>query len=110
MEAGAQVEMIRISPQKARLVVDLIRGRNLKEALGILEYTNKSATPTIIKVVKSAAQNAIFSESAEEGKLFIKEICVDEGPTLKRFRARAKGSGTQTLKRTSHITCVVAKR
>ena len=104
MEARAQAKMIRVSPQKARLVVDLVRGKNVKEALGILEYVNKSATPAIIKVVKSAAQNAVFNEGAEE------DIYVDEGPTLKRFRARAKGSGTQILKRTSHITCVVAER
>lgn len=109
MEARAQAKMIRVSPQKARLVVDLVRGKNVKEALGILEYVNKSATPAIIKVVKSAAQNAVFNEGAED-KLYIKEIYVDEGPTLKRFRARAKGSGTQILKRTSHITCVVAER
>ena len=58
MEARAQAKMIRVSPQKARLVVDLVRGKKVKEALGILEYVNKSATPAIIKVVKSAAQNA----------------------------------------------------
>ena len=110
MEARAQAKMIRVSPQKARLVVDLVRGKQVKEALGILEFVNKSATPAIIKVVKSAAQNAVFNEGAEEDKLYIKEIYVDEGPTLKRFRAIAKGSGTQILKRTSHITCVVAER
>jgi len=110
MEARAQAKMIRVAPQKARLVVDLVRGKQVKEALGILEYTNKSATPAIIKVVKSAAANAVNNENAEEDKLYIKEIYVDEGPTLKRFRARAKGSGTRILKRTSHITCVVAER
>lgn len=110
MEARAQAKMIRVSPQKARLVVDLVRGKQVKEALGILEYVNKSATPAIIKVVKSAAANAVHNEDADEDKLYIKEIFVDEGPTLKRFRARAKGSGTRILKRTSHITCVVAER
>ncbi len=110
MEARAQAKMIRVAPQKARLVVDLVRGKQVKEALGILEYTNKSATPAIIKVVKSAAANAVNNENAEEENLYIKEIYVDEGPTLKRFRARAKGSGTRILKRTSHITCVVAER
>lgn len=110
MEARAQAKMIRVSPQKARLVVDLVRGKQVKEALGILEYTNKSATPAIIKVVKSAAANVVFNEGADEENLYIKEIFVDEGPTLKRFRAKAKGSGTQILKRTSHITCVVAER
>ncbi len=110
MEARAQAKMIRVSPQKARLVVDLVRGKDVKVALGILDYTNKSATPAIIKVVKSAAANAVNNEGADESALYIKEIFVDEGPTLKRFRARAKGSGTQILKRTSHITCVVAER
>lgn len=110
MEARAQAKMIRVAPQKARLVVDLVRGKSVKEALGILEYTNKSATPAIIKVVKSAAANAVHNENAEESKLYIKEIFVDEGPTLKRFAAKAKGSGTRILKRTSHITVVVAER
>ena len=110
MEARAQAKMIRVSPQKARLVVDLVRGKNVKEALGILEYTNKSATPAIIKVIKSAAANAVHNENAEEDKLYVKEIFVDEGPTLKRFAARAKGSGTRILKRTSHITVVVEEK
>lgn len=110
MEARATAKTIRVSPQKARLVVDLVRGKQVKEALGILEYVNKSATPAIIKVVKSASQNAVYNENAEAENLYIKEIYVDAGPTLKRFRARAKGSGTRILKRTSHITCVVAER
>lgn len=110
MEARAQAKMIRVSPQKARLVVDLVRGKQVKEALGILEFVNKKATPAIIKVIKSAAQSAIDNDEADEEKLYIKEIYVDEGPTLKRFRARAKGSGTRILKRTSHITCVVDER
>lgn len=110
MEARATAKMIRVAPQKARLVVDLVRGKQVKEALGILEYVNKSATPAIIKVVKSAAQNVVENEGAEAEKLYIKEIYVDDGPTLKRFDTRAKGSGTRILKRTSHITCVVAER
>lgn len=110
MEARATAKMIRVAPQKTRLVVDLVRGKQVKEALGILEYVNKSATPAIIKVVKSAAQNAVYNEGADAENLYIKEIYVDEGPTLKRFRAKAKGSGTRILKRTSHITCVVAER
>ena len=108
MEARAQAKMIRVSPQKARLVVDLVRGKTVKEALGILEYTNKAASPAISKVVKSAAQNAVYNNDAE--KLYVKAIFVDEGPILKRFAARAKGSGTRILKRTCHITCVVDER
>ncbi len=110
MEAKATAKMIRVAPQKTRLVVDLVRGKQVKEALGILEFVNKSATPAIIKVIKSASQNAVNNQNSEADKLYIKEIYVDEGPTLKRFRARAKGSGTRILKRTSHITCVVAER
>lgn len=110
MEARAKVKMVRVSPQKARLVVNLVRGKQVKEALGILDYTNKSASPAISKVVKSAANNAVHNLGAEADNLYIKEIYVDEGPTLKRFAARAKGSGTRILKRTSHITVVVAER
>jgi large subunit ribosomal protein L22 len=73
MEARAQAKMIRVSPQKARLVVDLVRGKQVKEALGMLEYVNKSATPAIIKVVKSAAQNAVYNEGAEAEKYILKK-------------------------------------
>ena len=107
MEAKAVAKTIRVSPQKARLVVDLVRGKTVKEALGILEYTNKAASPAISKVVKSAAQNAVYNNDADAEKLYVKAIFVDEGPILKRFAARAKGSGTRILKRTCHITCVV---
>ena len=110
MEARATAKMIRVAPQKARLVADLVRGKQVKEALGILEYLNKGATPAIIKVVKSAAANVVNNEGANAENLYIKEIFVDEGTTIKRFRAKAKGSGTRILKRTSHITCVVAER
>ena len=109
MEAKAVAKTIRVSPQKARLVVDLVRGKTVKEALGILEYTNKAAS-AISKVVKSAAQNAVYNNDADAEKLYVKAIFVDEGPILKRFAARAKGSGTRILKRTCHITCVVDER
>ena len=109
MEAKAVAKTIRVSPQKARLVVDLVRGKTVKEALGILEYT-KAASPAISKVVKSAAQNAVYNNDADAEKLYVKAIFVDEGPILKRFAARAKGSGTRILKRTCHITCVVDER
>ena len=73
-------------------------------------YTNKAASPAISKVVKSAAQNAVYNNDADAEKLYVKAIFVDEGPILKRFAARAKGSGTRILKRTCHITCVVDER
>ena len=99
MEAKAVAKTIRVSPQKARLVVDLVRGK-----------TVKAASPAISKVVKSAAQNAVYNNDADAEKLYVKAIFVDEGPILKRFAARAKGSGTRILKRTCHITCVVDER
>ena len=106
MEARAQAKMIRVSPQKARLVVDLVRGKQVKEALGILEFVNKSATPAIIKVVKSAAQNAVFNEGAEEDKLYIKEIYVDEGPTLKRIPCKSKRKRNSNFKKNKpHHLC-----
>lgn len=110
MEAKAIAKMIRVSPQKARLVADLVRGKSVKEALGILEYANKAASPALSKVIKSAAQNAVHNNGAEAENLYIKELYIDEGPTLKRFAARAKGSGTRILKRTCHMTAVVEER
>ncbi|CVH78349.1 50S ribosomal protein L22 [Clostridiales bacterium CHKCI006] len=110
MEARATAKMIRIAPRKVRLVVDLVRGKQVQEALAILEYTNKNASPAVSKVVKSAAANAVNNQMMDADKLYIKEIYVDEGPTLKRYTTKAKGSGAQILKRTSHITCVVAER
>ncbi len=110
MEARATARMIRIAPRKVRLVVDLVRGKQVKEALAILEYTNKNASPAVSKVVKSAAANAVNNQMMDAENLYIKEIYVDEGPTLKRYTTKAKGSGAQILKRTSHITCVVAER
>lgn len=110
MEAIAKVKMIRVTPRKVRLVVDIVRGKSVKEALGILEYTNKRASVAVHKVVKSAASNAVHNMDMDAEKLFIKEIYVDEGPTLKRYTTKAKGSGAQILKRTSHITVVVAER
>lgn len=110
MEARATAKMIRIAPRKVRLVVDLVRGKQVQEALAILEYTNKNDSPAVSKVVKSAAANAVNNQMMDADKLYIKEIYVDEGPTLKRYTTKAKGSGAQILKRTSHITCVVAER
>ena len=110
MEARAQARNIRVAAQKARLVADLVRGKSVNEALGMLDYVNKKATPAIQKTIKSAAANAVENEGAEQDKLYIKEIRVDEGVTLKRFRAKAKGQGTQILKRTCHITVVVDER
>ena len=110
MEAKAIAKGLRVSPIKARLVVDMIRGKNANEALTILNNVKNKSAKLVKKVLESAIANAVNNEGADEDKLYIKKIYVDEGPTLKRFRARAKGSGTQILKRTCHISCVVEER
>ena len=108
MEATAKLMGVRISPQKAKLVVDLIRGKSVSEALDILAFTNKFAAEPIAKLVKSAAANATNNKKMDEASLYIKEIWVGPGRTLKRFMPKAKGSGNRILKRTSHINVVVS--
>jgi large subunit ribosomal protein L22 len=113
MEAIAKVRNIRITPQKARRVVDLIRGKQATEALGILKFRPQAAAEPIYKVVASAVANAkVKGESAgavvDEQDLVISQAFVDEGVTLKRFRPRAQGRAFRINKRTSHITVVVA--
>ena len=110
MEAKAQAKMVRISSRKVKLVIDLIRGKKIGEAFAILRLTPKAASPVVEKVLKSAVANAEHNYDMDVENLFVKEIYVGEGPTLKRFRPRAQGRATQILKRTSHITAVVAEK
>jgi large subunit ribosomal protein L22 len=110
MEAKAIAKTVRIAPRKARLVADLVRGKNVVDALVILSATPKAASPLIKKVLQSAAANAINNHSMNEETLYIKEIMINEGPTLKRFRPKAKGIAAPILKRTSHINIVVAEK
>jgi ribosomal protein L22, bacterial type len=110
MEAKAYVKGVRIAPRKVRLVLDLVRGKDVKEAEAILKFTPKGASPVIAKALKSAVANALNNNNMEETKLYISECYADEGQTLKRWMPRAKGSASQILKRTSHITVVVAER
>ncbi|MBU2501337.1 MAG: 50S ribosomal protein L22 [bacterium] len=111
MEARAVSRHIRISARKARLVADLIRGKSVDEALGILALTPKKASPILRKVVLSASANARDKSEGErqvkDADLFIKEIRVDEGPTLKRIRPRAQGRAYRINKRTSHVQVTV---
>ena len=97
----------RISPQKARLVADQIRGMPVAKALDLLKFSDKKAAHIIYKVVYSAVANAENNNGADVDELKIASIMIDEGPILKRFMARAKGRGTQIFKRTSHISVVV---
>lgn len=109
MEAKAVLRTARISPQKARLVADQVRGMGVERALGLLKFSDKKAAHMIHKVLWSAVSNAENNLGADSDTLKVKTIMVDEGPSLKRFMARAKGRGTRILKRTSHITVVVGE-
>ena len=110
MEVKAIAKTVRIAPRKVRLVVDLIRGKNVGEAISILRVTPKGSSAVIEKVVKSAVANAVHNNKLDQSSLYIKKAFVDEGITMKRYRARAKGSGNQILKRTSNITIVLEER
>ena len=110
MEAKATARTVRIAPRKARLVVDLIRGKNLSEAAAILRLTPKAASAVVEKVLKSAAANAVNNFNMDQENLFVKEAFVNEGPRLKRYRPRARGRADMILKRTSHITIVLEER
>ena len=103
MEAKAMAKFIRISPRKVQQVIDLIRGKNVDEALAILKHTPKGASPAVEKVLKSAIANAENNNDMDRENLYISEIYANQGPTLKRFRPRAMGRATMIRKRTSHI-------
>ncbi|AMB93826.1 MULTISPECIES: 50S ribosomal protein L22 [Aerococcus] len=105
--AKATARTVRISARKARLVIDLIRNKTVGEAIAILKNTPRAASPVIEKVLNSAIANAEHNYDLDVSKLFISEAYVNEGPTMKRFRPRAKGGASRINKRTSHITVVV---
>lgn len=109
-EARAIAHDLRVTPRKARLVVDLVRGKNVNVALGILSNVNKAASPLVSKVIKSAAANAINNFGMDEHSLYIAEIYANEGIKMKRFLPRAKGSASGLVKRSCHITVVVKAR
>ncbi|BAU26100.1 LSU ribosomal protein L22P [Aneurinibacillus soli] len=110
MEAKAVARYIRIAPRKVRLVVDLIRGKQVGEALAILKHTPKAGSPVIEKVLLSAVANAEHNMNLDANDLVVSKVFVDEGPTLKRFRPRAMGRASRINKRTSHITVVVSEK
>ena len=108
--ARAIAHDVRVTPRKARLVIDLVRGKDVNVALGILTNVNKAASPIVAKVIKSAAANAINNFNMEEDRLYVAEIYANDGLRMKRFLPRAKGSASGLVKRTSHITVVVKQR
>ncbi len=110
MEARAIARHVRVSPRKARLVADLIRGKDVGEASSILRLSPRAAAETVGKVLDSAVANAEKNEHVRPETLYVHKAFVDEGPTLKRFRPRALGRATRIDKRTSHITVVVKQR
>ena len=110
MEAKAIARYVRISPMKARPVADLVRGKSVTRALEILAFNERYVAEVIAKVVNSATANAGQQFGLQPDSLYVKTIMVDEGPTLKRFRPRAKGSASRINKRTCHITVIVGPR
>ncbi|MBE6469031.1 MAG: 50S ribosomal protein L22 [Coriobacteriaceae bacterium] len=109
-EVRATAKYVRVSPGKARLVVDLVRGESVAAAFDILHFSERNVAVDVEKVLRSAVANAENNNGMRSDDLFIKYAYVDEGPTLKRIRPRAKGSASRILKRTSHITIIVAPR
>ena len=109
-EAKAMAKYVRISPRKARAVIDLIRGKNLREAEAILKFTAHKGTDPIGKVLKSAAANAEHNYEMDRDSLYVKTAFVDGGPVLKRMMPRAQGRADIIKKRTSHITIIVGER
>lgn len=115
LEARAIARSVRVTPMKARRVVDLIRGKNATEAISVLRFAPQGASETVRKVLESAIANARVqadktAERFDERELVVAQAFVDEGPTMKRFRPRAQGRASRINKRTSHITVVVAPK
>ena len=110
MEAKAYLKYARISPRKVKIVLDLIRGKDVGVAMGILTNTPKSASEYLIKLLKSAIANAEHNFNMDVSRLYVSECFVCPGPTLKRIMPRAKGSADRILKRTSHVTLAVKER
>ena len=109
MEAKATLRYIRVAPRKARMVVDLIRGKNAEEAMTVLKFTSRYAARVLQKVLNSAVANAAQKEMGDVDALRIMKAYVDAGPTMKRMRPRAMGRANTIRKRTSHITLVLGE-
>jgi large subunit ribosomal protein L22 len=110
METRASVHHVRIAAQKMRLVVDLIRGKGVEEAIGILEFNARRGAKVIAKTLKSAIANAEATQNVDVDTLYVKTAYVDEGATQKRSLARAHGRATKIFKRSSHVTIIVDER
>ena len=107
---SAHAKYVRISSNKVRIVVDLIRGKKVDDAVAILQFTPKAAAPIVLKVLNSAIANAVNNNELDRKSLYVAEVYANPGPTLKRFVARSRGSASPMLKRTSHISVVLDQK
>ena len=110
MEATAKLSFVRLSPQKARLVIDMVRGKRVQEALNILKFSPQRAAEIVAKLVSSAVANAEQRGVGDVDRLFVKTIFVDQGPVLRRFMPKGRGSASRIRKPTSHITVVLGEQ
>jgi len=110
MEATAKLSFTRLSPQKARLVIDMVRGKRVQEALNILKFSPQKAAEIVAKLVSSAVANAEQKGVGDVDRLFVKTIFVDQGPVLRRFIPKGRGSASRIRKPTSHITVVLGEQ
>lgn len=110
MEVRAQARYVRIAPRKVRIVTDLVKGKGTDEAIALLRYTPKRAVGMLSKLLRSAIANAGNNHEMDTSNLYVYQVYVDEGPTLKRFRPRAMGRASRIRKRTSHITIILKER
>ena len=110
MEASAKLSFARLSPRKTRLVVDMVRGRGIQDALTILRFSPQPSAKLVSKLLKSAVANAEQKGASDVDRLFVKSIFVDGGPVLKRFTPRAQGRASKIRKPTSHVTVVLADK
>ena len=106
----AHARYVRISSRKVQIVIDLIRGKSVDDALAILKFTPKAASPVVEKVLNSAIANAVNNAEMDRAALYVAEIYANPGPTLKRWIARSRGSASPILKRTSHISVVLDQK
>lgn len=109
MEVKAVTKYVRISPQKVRMLVDAVKGKPVEDALNSLKFMPQKAANIVEKTMRSAVANADQNMGIDVDALFVRNLIADQGPTLKRFKARARGRGTRILKRTSHITVILAE-
>ncbi|HEX5035094.1 MAG TPA: 50S ribosomal protein L22 [bacterium] len=110
MSATARISYLRVAPRKARLVADLIRGKGVQKALDILSFTNRYVAKDFKKLLRSALANAEQKGGMDPDNLIVKTVMVDQGPTLKRWQARARGSAFKIEKKTSHVTLILAEK